>query len=94
MVSLLGERLIFYSLGTTKISRSFQHSACINFVILINFPEQLNYASASNIWGIIKFYNLGNKSFETDFNFDLDGRLLPGSVPIQIRGGALSIIVI
>ena len=35
--------------------------------LLINFPEQLNDASTLNIREVIKFYNLGNKSYEIDF---------------------------
>ena len=38
----------------------------INVVLLIN---NSNYASASNIPGFIKFYNLGDKTSETDFSF-------------------------
>ena len=30
----------------------------------------MNYASTSNIGEVIKFYNLGDKTFETDFSFD------------------------
>ena len=69
VVGLLGEKFIFFfnSLGTTKISRSLRLSVCINVVLLINFPEQFNYASISNIREVIKFYNLGDKTFETDF---------------------------
>ena len=63
---------------------SFKHSVYINFVLLINFPEQFEYASTSNIQEVIKFYDPGNKSFETNFSFDLAGRLLPEATPIQI----------
>ena len=31
------------------------------------FPNTLNYASAANIDKVMKFYNLGDKTFETDF---------------------------
>ena len=34
------------------------------------FQNNLNYASTSNIRKVIKFYNLGDKTFETDFSFD------------------------
>ena len=69
VVSLLGEKFFFFNFaGANKISRSFKLSVYINVVLLIIFPEHLNYASTSNIRTGIKFYNLGNKSFETDFN--------------------------
>ena len=32
------------------------------------FQNNLNYASTSNIREVIKFYNLGDKTFETDFS--------------------------
>ena len=32
------------------------------------FHNTLNYASTANIEEIMKFYNLGHKTFETDFN--------------------------
>ena len=88
--SLLRQKLIFYCLKTTKISRSFKQSAYINFVLLINFPEQFELYFTSNVREVIKFYNLGNKSFETDFSFDLVGMLLPEATPIQIPGGTPS----
>ena len=67
VVGLLGEKFIFFdSLGTTKISRSLNFSVYSN-VLLANFPENLDYAS--NIREVIKFYNLGDKTFETDFNY-------------------------
>ena len=69
MVGLLGEKLTFFnSLGTTKISRNVRLSVYINVVLLITFQNNLNYASTSNIREVIKFYNLGDNTFETDFN--------------------------
>ena len=67
--SLGGKVHLFNSLGTTKISRSLRISIYINIVLLINFPEQfnLNYSFTSNIREVVKFYNLGDKTFETDF---------------------------
>ena len=50
----------------------------------------MNYASGSNIREVIKFYNLGDRSFETDFSFDFAGRLLPEATPILIPGERLS----
>ena len=71
VVGLLREKFTFFNcLGTTKISRSLRLSVYINVVLLINFPEQFElYASTPNIRGAIKFYNLGDKTFETDFRF-------------------------
>ena len=40
MVGLLGDKFIFNSLGTTKISRSLRLSVYINVVLLKNFSEQ------------------------------------------------------
>ena len=37
--------------------------------VSLTFQNNLNYASTLNIREVIKFYNLGNKSFETDFNY-------------------------
>ena len=71
MVGLLGEKFTFFnSLGTTKISRSLRFSVYINVVLLINFQHNLNYASTSNIREVIKFYNLGDETFETDFKYN------------------------
>ena len=33
-----------------------------------SFHNTLDYASTANIEEVVKFYNLGNKTFETDFN--------------------------
>ena len=33
------------------------------------FHNTLNYASIANIEEVMKFYNLGDKTFETDFSF-------------------------
>ena len=68
MVGLLGEKLIF-SLGTTKISRSLKLSVYINVVLLLNFPKQFELCFCFKILEVIKFYNLGNKTFETAFNY-------------------------
>ena len=72
MVGLLGEKFTFFnSLRATKISRILRLSVYINVVLLIlAFQDNLNYASTSNIREVIKFYNLCDKTFETDFSFD------------------------
>ena len=63
VVGLLGEKFtFFYSLGTTKISKILRLSGYINVVLLISFPEHLNYASTPSIREVIKFYNLGDKN--------------------------------
>ena len=36
------------------------------------FYSTLNYASTGNIEELMKFYNPGDKTFETDFNFKTD----------------------
>ena len=33
------------------------------------FHNTLNYASTANIEEVMKFYNLSDKTFETDFSF-------------------------
>ena len=69
MVRPLGEKFTFLnSLGTTKLSKSLRLSVYINVVLLISFPEQFKLSSTSNIGEVMKFYNLGHKTFETDFN--------------------------
>ena len=56
------------SLGTTKISKSLILSVYINVVLLINFPEQFELCFYFKYLKVIKFYNLGDKTFETDFS--------------------------
>ena len=60
----------FNSLWTTKISAIFKlsNSCCPS---LKTSQNNLNYASTLNIGEIMKFYNLGNKTFETDFRIEL-----------------------
>ena len=43
------------------------------------FHNTLNYASTANIEEVMKFYNLSDKTFETDFNTILN-ILLPSSI--------------
>ena len=54
------------------MSRSLKPSVdtCINVVLLINFPEQFELCFYLNIQVDIKFYNLGDKAFETDLNMN------------------------
>ena len=73
VIVLLGEKFTFFnSLGTTKISRSLKPSVytCINVVLLVNFPKQFELCFYLNIHVVIKFCNLGDKTFETDFNMN------------------------
>ena len=74
MVSLLGEKFIFFNslarapLGQRKFQQ-FPNFLCIFMLSFsLTFQNNLNYASTLNIREAIKFSNLGNKSFETDFN--------------------------
>ena len=50
----------------------FQELVSFLFIMKLSYSKPLystlNYASAVNIQEVMKFYNLGNKSFETDFN--------------------------
>ena len=58
------------SLGIAKIQDflSFQFILKLSFSKL--FHNTLNYASLNaNIEEVMKFYNLSNKTFETDFSF-------------------------
>ena len=70
VVGLLGEKFTFFnSLRTTKISRSLRLSVYIYVFLLITLQNNLNYISTSNIREVITFYNLGDKMFETYFNY-------------------------
>ena len=48
------------------------YSNILNVALLITFKNNLNYAFTSNIRELIKFYNLGVKTFETDFGIALE----------------------
>ena len=79
VVGLFGEKFTFLnSLGTNKISRNLILFVHANVVLLINFQNNLKYASTSNIQKVIKFYNLGDKTFETDFSASL------GQMPLSL----------
>ena len=47
---------------------------CLSFLFILKlsyskaFHNTLNYTSAANIEEVMKFYNLGDKTFETDFS--------------------------
>ena len=68
-VGPLVENLNFFvSLGIAEILGFPEFSVYTEFVRRITFHNTLNYASTANIEEVMKFYNLGDKSFETDFN--------------------------
>ena len=67
-VGPLGENLNFLSpLG----SLNFWDFLSFLFILKLSyskpFHDTLNYASTANIEEVMKFYNLGHKTFETDF---------------------------
>ena len=67
----MGKKLnFFYSLGMAEILGLSELSVYIEAVPLKTFPQHLilNYASTENIEEDMKFYNLSDKTFETDFN--------------------------
>ena len=73
-VGPLGKNLNFLlsSLGSLK----FQDFLSILFILKLSYSKPLhntlNYACTTNIEEVMKFYNLGYKTFETDFNFGDD----------------------
>ena len=70
VVRLLGEKFTFLNfLGTTKISRNLRISVYVNVVLLINRPEQFELCFYFK-YSRILIYNLGDKTFETDFRSD------------------------
>ena len=61
--------IIFVSLGIAEISRFPKISIFSKVVLFKTFLQHfLNYASTINIQELSKFYNIGQKSFETDLN--------------------------
>ena len=70
VVGLFGEKFTFFKpLGTTKISRNLRLSVYINVVLLINSSEQFELCFYFKYSGTIKFYILGDETFETDVSF-------------------------
>ena len=70
-MSPLGTNLIFSSpLGLLR----FQEFLSFLFILKLSYSKPLystlSYASTVNIQEVIKFYNPGNKSFETDLTKD------------------------
>ena len=68
-VSPLGKNLNFFvSLGITEILGFSELSVYTKLPYSKPFHNTLNYVSAANIEEVIKFYNPGDKTFETDFS--------------------------
>ena len=70
-VGPLGKTLIFlFALGSLKFYDFLQLSFLFILKLLNSkfFQNNLNYASTTNIEEALKCYNLGDKTFETDFD--------------------------
>ena len=67
----LGEKpYLFVFLGITEISGFSELSVYNTEVLLLKtFLNNLDYAAIANIEEVMKFYNLGDKTLETDFSF-------------------------
>ena len=56
----------------SEISLKFEDFLSFLFILKLScsksFHNNLNYASAASIGEVMKFYNVGDKTFETDFN--------------------------
>ena len=76
----VGDNLSFVKRGDFKIShlkfyngnslgKKFNFLCIFTLSVSLTFQKNANYASTLNIREVIKFYNLGNKTFETDFNY-------------------------
>ena len=69
MAGLLGEKFTFLTLlGQPKYPGVSDFLFILILSFLLTFQNNLNYASTSNIREVIKFYNLGDKTFKTDFS--------------------------
>ena len=70
MVSLLGEKFLFLTpLGQPKFHEFLNFLPIFHIVLSKTFHNNLNYACTSNIRELIKFYNIGDESSETDLRF-------------------------
>ena len=64
-----GKILIFLvSLGITEIQDFLSFQFILKLSYSKSFYNTLNYAFNANIKEVVKFYNLGDITFETDFN--------------------------
>ena len=63
------KKIFFVSLGIAEILRFSELSVYIRKLSYSKpFHNTLNYASTANIEEVLKFYNLGDKTFSTEFN--------------------------
>ena len=68
-VGPLGENLTLLStIGLLKFWDFLSFLFLLKLSYSTPFYNTLNYASAANIEEVMKFYNLSNKNFETDFS--------------------------
>ena len=67
-----GKTLIFFvSLGIAEIQNFLSFQFILKLSYSKFFHNTLNYASTANTEEVVKFYNLGDKTCETDFNLCL-----------------------
>ena len=67
-VGQLGKTLIILSpLGSLKFLDFLSFLFILKLSFSKPFHDTLNYASTANIEEVMKFYNLSDKAFETDF---------------------------
>ena len=67
-VGPLGKSLNFLSpLGSLKVLDFLSFLLILKLSYSKHFRNTLDYASTANIEEVMKFYDLGNKTFETDF---------------------------
>ena len=70
-VGPLGENLNFFvPLGIAEILGFSELSIYTEVVLFKTFPQH-HHVSITNIEEVMKFYNLGDKTFETDFSYYL-----------------------
>ena len=68
-VGPLGKNLNFFvSLGIAEIQDFLSFQFILKLSCSKCFHNTLNYASTANLEEVVKFYNLGDKTFEEDFS--------------------------
>ena len=60
--------IFFVSLGIAEILGFSELSVFLKLSYSKPFHDTLNYASTANIEEVLKLYNLGHETFETDFS--------------------------
>ena len=66
----MGKNLNFLSpLGSLKFFDLLRFLFILKLSYSKPFHNTLNYVSTANIEEVMKFYNLGDKTFETDFSY-------------------------